>query len=93
MRNRHHRCWLGQTIRTLRRAKKLTQADLALAVTDLVPGTRTVTQSTVSRWENGAIDVTLNYETPLAAALGVPEAVLYSPPPAGWQTPAEQVAT
>lgn len=65
----------------------MTQGDLALLVGQLVAGTRNCTQSTVSRWESGEIDVTMHYEEPLAKALGVSPFELYAPPPDGWTEP------
>ncbi len=70
----------------------MTQADLALAVTDALRAansdtTRAVSQATVSRWESGVIDVTMHYEAALAAALEVSERELFQLPPDGWQIP------
>lgn len=70
----------------------MTQADLALAIVDLMGGDSTANQSTVSRWESGRHDVSLRYEVPLAKALGSPTEILFAAPPDGWSPTAKMLA-
>lgn len=78
-------------IRNTRRKRKMTQADLAQAIADILGGDRTATQASVSRWERGLVDISMRYETPLATALNVPEPLLFDPPPEGWNVPARML--
>jgi transcriptional regulator with XRE-family HTH domain len=71
----------------IRRGRKMTQADLALAITQIMGADKTASQASVSRWERGLVDVSMRYETPLAQALNVPESMLFDPPPPEWQIP------
>lgn len=77
--------WTGLVIRQTRRGRGMTQADLALAVSDRLGPAYAINQSTVSRWETGASSVSLRCRQALAAALGLDSTVLFGAPPQGWQ--------
>lgn len=78
--------WTGQIIRKTRRHKGMTQADLALAVSDRLGPDRAINQSTVSRWETGASAVSIRCRPALSAVLGVDQYTLFELIPDGWHT-------
>lgn len=90
MNDRHYR-WTGLRIRQSRRARGMTQEQLALAVRDRLGPPHTCHQSSVSNWEHGRVEVSLRFRRPLADALGVPVDILFEAPPVGWQ-PSEVAA-
>jgi transcriptional regulator with XRE-family HTH domain len=80
MQTERHRQWTGKVIRQARERKGWTQTDLALAVTDLLPGGRVAHQTTISRWERGEVTVSVRYRPALVAALGVDRDLLFRLP-------------
>ena len=75
--------WTGLVIRQTRRRKGMTQADLAMAVSDQLGPEHDINQSTVSRWENGGVGVSLRCRLALASVLGIDQSILLGAPPDG----------
>lgn len=80
----HHTLWVGLRVRQYRRNRGLTQAQLALAISDQLGG-ESCHQSSVSHWEHGRAEVSLRFRRPLAEVLEVPVDILFEDPPPGWQ--------
>ncbi|HEX2656711.1 MAG TPA: helix-turn-helix transcriptional regulator [Polyangia bacterium] len=74
----HHRWEVGDRIRTIRKARGLTQEDLAHRID--------VARNTIQRWEQGQNAISIDQVARLADALGVPTWRLFKdedPPGAG----------